>query len=131
MWKDWAVSTDNEGVMVNVLDAPYQYKRTKDILKVKVQGDSDLRIIGFEEGSGKYKGMLGAFVLEYKGGTLNCGGGLTDELRQSIWNNRSSWLDRVMSVKHNGETIDTATGNPSLRFPRFSELREEGKEVNY
>lgn len=132
-WKGWAIETQNEGVMLNIMDAPYQFKRTKDILKVKVQEESDLEIVGFEVGkkSGKYADTLGGILVEYKGGTVTVGGGLSDALRDEIWNNQDKWIGRVIAVKHNGETVDTATGQVSIRFPRFKELREEGKEVNY
>jgi len=132
-WKEWAIKTENEGVMINVGDAVYQYKRTRDILKVKVQEDSDLMITGFELGktSGKYANTLGAILCEYKGGTVRVGGGLSDELRDEIWNNQDKWLGRVIAVKHNGETVDSDTNQLSIRFPRFKELRDEGKEVNY
>ena len=132
-WKEWAIETQNEGVMLNIVNAPYQFKRTKDILKVKVQEESDLEITGFELGkkNGKFAHTLGGILCEYKGGTVTVGGGLSEALRDEIWNNQDKWLGRVIAVKHNGETIDTETGQVSVRFPRFKELREEGKEVNY
>ena len=37
-----------EGCMININDAPYEFKRTQNLLKVKVMQDCDLEITGFE-----------------------------------------------------------------------------------
>lgn len=55
----------HEGVMLNLLDATYQFTRTNQLLKVKVMNDCDLRIIGVEEGNGKFAGTLGSLVVDY------------------------------------------------------------------
>jgi len=120
----------HEGVMINLLYAPYEYKRTNNLLKCKVMQDCDLQIIGFQEGSGKYSGSLGALIVDYKGMPLGVGSGLSDSMRQHIWENQDSYLGRVVTVQYFEETHD-AHGNLSLRFPVLKEVREEGKEVSY
>jgi DNA ligase 1 len=50
-----------EGVMIRSPHSPYETKRSSHLLKVKQLFDDECKIIGFQEGSGKYKGMLGAF----------------------------------------------------------------------
>lgn len=119
-----------EGIMLNVCDAPYICKRTKNLLKVKVFQDCDLEIIGFQEGVGKYKGTLGALIVDYKGGPVGVGAGLTDAIRSEIWANQETYKGRVVTVQYFEETQD-AEGKKSIRFPVFKEIREPGKEVSY
>ena len=55
-----------EGLMLNK-DVPYQCKRSDAILKLKTMNEVDVKITGYEEGTGKYEGMLGAFIVDFKG----------------------------------------------------------------
>lgn len=125
------VRADNqEGVMININDAPYEFKRTTNLLKVKVMQDCDLMITGFEEGSGRLSGTLGRLNVDYKGNVLGVGGGFSDAERTYFWKNQQALLGRVVKVQYFEETRDK-NGVRSLRFPVFKELREEGKEVSY
>jgi DNA ligase-1 len=116
--------------MVNLNHAPYEFKRTKNLLKVKVMQDVDLKIIGFEEGSGRLAKTLGRINVDYKGNTLGVGSGFSDAQREWLWAHRAYLIGRVITVQYFEETED-ADGKKSLRFPVFKELREEGKEVSY
>ena len=128
---DKQIALEHEGVMVNINDAPYEGKRTKNILKVKAMQDCDLKIIGFEEGTGKNKGTLGAIIVDYKGFEVKVGSGFTDEDRKYFWNNQNELLGRVITVQYFEETTNKKDNSLSLRFPVYRELREEGKEVSY
>lgn len=123
-------ASGGEGVMINMSDAPYEYKRSSSLLKVKQMQDCDLMILGFTEGDGALTGMLGALIVDYKGGELRVGSGFTLADRSSFWQCRDQLIGRVVSVQYFEETTDD-TGKPSLRFPVFLEMREEGKEVSY
>ena len=84
---DKMVQEDKEGLMLN-RDSKYYRKRHNGILKVKRFYNVDLRVISVEEGSGRLAGKLGAFVVDYKGNTLNVGSGMTDAQRDEFWINR-------------------------------------------
>lgn len=122
---------EHEGVMVNLANASYEGKRTKNILKVKAMQDCDLKIIGFEEGTGKNKGTLGAVIVDYKGFKVKVGSGFTDEDRRYFWENKDKLLGRVITVQYFEETTNKKDNSLSLRFPVYLELREFGKEVSY
>lgn len=77
------VREDKEGLMINT-DVPYRRTRHKGILKVKRFYTMDLPIIRCEAGTGRLKGTLGAFVLEYKGNEVKVGSGFTDEQREVL-----------------------------------------------
>ena len=123
-------SDGEEGIMVSLNDAPYEFKRTKNLLKVKTMQDCDLKIVGFEEGQGRLLGTLGRLNVDYKDNVLGVGSGFTDEQREYFWNNQDALLGRTVSVQYFEETQDK-DGVHSLRFPVFKELREIGKEISY
>jgi len=127
---DEMVRLDKEGLMLN-RNSKYYTKRHNGILKVKRFYTVDLKVIALEEGSGRLSGRLGAFVVNYKGNTLNVGSGMTDEQREQYWQNKDNLVDRVIEVKYKEESSDKKTGLCSLQFPIFVSLREEGKEESY
>lgn len=121
---------DQEGIMINLNDAFYEFKRTSNLLKVKVMQDCDLKIIGFEEGSGRLSGTLGRINVDYKGNKLGVGSGFSDSDRTYFWTHQNELLGRVITVQYFEETEDK-DGIKSLRFPVYKEIREIGKEVSY
>ena len=48
---DEVTEAGGEGIMVNLSDAPYDCKRTSNILKVKKFKDADVRVLGVNEGT--------------------------------------------------------------------------------
>jgi DNA ligase-1 len=124
------VKEGKEGLMLN-RDSKYYRKRHNGILKVKRFYTVDLKIQSWEEGSGRLSGKIGAFVVDYKGNTLNVGSGMTDEQREEFWSIRDDLVGRVIEVKYKEESSDKKTGKYSLQFPIFVALREEGKEPSY
>lgn len=129
-WLDYAEQHDMEGIMVN-MDAPYQCKRTKDLIKVKKFYTLDLKVVDIIEGSGRLKGTLGALVVDYKGNLVNVGTGFSDQQRKEFWDNKDDIIDRVIEVKYKEITKNKDTGLESLQFPVFITLREIGKEISY
>lgn len=125
-----AIANGEEGIMINIWDALYEFKRTNNLLKCKVFNTADLQVCNLEEGSGKYAGMLGAFVCEYKGGEVRVGSGLTDEQRKVIWQNPEKYINSIIEISYFEETQD-ASGKPSLRFPTFKDFRPDKTEPNY
>jgi DNA ligase-1 len=122
---DEAIANDQEGVMINICDALYEFKRTTNLLKVKKMQTMDLEIIGFEEGSGKYKDTLGAILVRYKNGNIvKVGSGFTDWLRSEIWNNQNKYLGVVSEIQYFEETTND-DGGESLRFPIFKDFRPD------
>lgn len=119
-----------EGIMVNINDAPYECKRVKTLLKVKKFQTADLRIVDVQEGTGKFVGTTGAIVVEYKGNRVAVGTGLTDVDREYFWNNKETVINRVCEIKFFEESTNQKNDELSLRFPVFVRLREEGKEVS-
>ena len=129
-WLAYCEQHDMEGCMLN-LDTPYECKRTKSLMKIKKFYDFDLQIVGYEEGTGRNKGRLGAFVVDYNGNKVKVGCGYSDEERVNFWNNRDKYIGRVITVKYKEISKDKKTGLESLKFPVYCGIRELGKEPRY
>ena len=129
-WLEYAEKNDMEGVMVN-LDTPYEFKRTKNLIKVKKFYTYDLQCTGVEEGTGKNKGRLGAIIVDFKGNPVHVGSGFNDELRESIWSNPNSIIGKIIEVKYKEVTKNKDTGAESLQFPVFVSIRKDKEEISY
>ena len=113
-----------EGAMARQLHLPYEHKRSDQLLKLKDFVDAEFKIVGVEEGRGKLKGHVGAFVCEVpvSDGVTTCAvklAGDTSVLAQA-WQQPDKWIGKMLTVKYQGRT---ATG--SLRFPTGLRLRDE------
>jgi DNA ligase-1 len=129
-WLQYAVDNDWEGLMINK-DSTYKCKRTTDLIKVKRFYTMDLKVVNVVEGDGRLKGTLGALVVEFKGNTVNCGSGFSDEQRTEIWNNREDMIGRIVEIKYKEVTKDKGTGLESLQFPIFVAIRNDKTEPSY
>ena len=116
-----------EGLMYRDGNAPYQCKRSSSILKIKRMQDIELKLVAMEEGTGKHKGKLGAFIVDYKGFYLNVGSGFSDEQREEYWNNQNKYIGEFVKVQY-FEKTKNQQGEESLRFPVFLSFRNNEGE---
>lgn len=124
------VKEDKEGLIAN-LDVPYKRKRHGGILKIKQFYTMDLPIVGYEEGSGRLAGTLGAFILDYQGNPVNVGSGFSDEQRVEFWKRRNELIGVLCEVKYKEISSDKKTKARSLQFPTFETLRTDKNDVSY
>jgi DNA ligase 1 len=121
-----SVAQGYEGIMIKDLDAPYECKRTSAWMKWKPTITVDLNITGFEEGTGRNQGRLGAIICEGVDNDrtirVNVGSGLSDDDRNEYWHARNDLLGRVVEVQADAVT-QNQDGSYSLRFPRFVRFR--------
>ena len=121
-----AVKDGFEGIMIKDLSAPYECKRSSFWMKWKPTITVDLNIVGFEEGTGRNAGRLGAIVCEGvdndRNIRVNVGSGLCDSDRDEYWASRDQLLGHVVEVEADAVT-QNQDGTYSLRFPRFLRFR--------
>ena len=125
-----AQDKNEEGIMLNLANAPYECKRSKNLLKVKVMQTCDIRIIGFEEGEGALKGTLGALITNYKANDVKVGSGYSLEEREYLWEHRYELIGKIVEVQYFEETTNK-DGGISLRFPVFKRMRYDKDEASY
>lgn len=122
---DEAIANNQEGIMLNICDAPYSFSRTWNLMKVKKMNTLDLQIVGFEEGSGRLAGTLGAILVRYReGNVVKVGSGFSDALRTQIWAAQEKYLYSICEISYFEESSN-ADGGISLRFPVFKDFRPD------
>lgn len=128
-WLEYADKNGWEGIMLN-RNTPYECKRTINLIKIKSFKHSDLRIVDVVEGEGKYVGVLGAIIVDYKGNKVNVGSGFTDEQRKEYWAIKDELIGKIAQIKYKEVSKNKDTELESLQFPIFEMLREKD-EVSY
>lgn len=123
-----------EGLMINLDEAPYECKRTKNLLKVKKFQTADLLITKIFEGDGNFKNMLGAIEVEFEHkGELhrcNCGTGFSQEERIKYFNNPDLLIGKISEIKY-FEISSNDNGGHGLRFPVFTgRIRNDKTEIS-
>lgn len=116
------IGRGGEGVMLNAMDAPYEFKRTKKLLKVKQANENDGEIVGTFMGQGNIAGLLGGIVVRYKDTTVRVGSGFSLDERRRYADNPDQLIGRMATYMFTTESHNEA-GEVSVRFPRFKALR--------
>lgn len=123
-----------EGVMINVNDAPYQFKRTKDLLKVKSFKTADVLVTAVLEGKNNFEGTMGKLSVRFIGPdgrsySANVGSGFTLEFRNQVWEDPDLILNHIIEINY-FEVSQDQHGNYSLRFPTFKRIRDDKDEIS-
>ncbi len=124
-----------EGVMVNIADAPYECKRTKNLLKVKRFNTADVRVLDWEEGTGANKGKLGAVIVEFiapDGQKYKCkvGSGFEKEEREFFFAQPEKIVGHIIEIGYFELSKNQKDNAFSLRFPTFKCLRDDKNEIS-
>lgn len=111
---DEVITQGGEGLMLHHQDAFYQpYIRHDQLLKMKQVEEDCAMVIGYTEGKGKYRGMVGALrvktVIEGETKYFKIGSGLKDRDRQS-----PPEIGHWIRYRHNGFT--------DRKIPRFARV---------
>ncbi|MDP3744107.1 MAG: DNA ligase [Methylotenera sp.] len=110
------VALGGEGLMLHRADAPYITGRSDTLLKLKLQNDAEATVVAHTPGRGKYRGKLGALVVETPEGIrFKLGTGLSDDQREDP--------PKIGSLVTYTYRDKTASGKP--RFASFLRVRHE------
>lgn len=117
-----------EGGVLKNPESPWVNGRPLHQLKMKVEDQMEMRIVGQVEGKPgtKYEGMLGNFVGESLDGEIDAevGSGLSDKQRDEYWKNPQ--IGKIMTVQFNEIIRSKEPGKkPRLYLPVFIEIRED------
>ena len=124
-----ALADGEEGVIVKNGDSPWENKRSKYQVKMKAELEADLLVEAVNDGTGKYKGLVGSLACTSKDGTLkvNVGSGLTDEDRKK---DPDEFIGKIVSVKYNEKIQDKNSSVSRLFLPIFQEVRLDKTEAD-
>jgi len=79
-----------EGIILRDPNSLYETKRSKLLLKMKLNSDSEAVVIDYVMGTGKYTGLLGSLKCEMNGKTFHIGTGFNDVMRNEYNDPESS-----------------------------------------
>ena len=127
-------SNGEEGIMINMAEAPYECKRTKSLIKVKQFTDADVLITDVIEGDGRNKGKLGAIEIEFEWEEskyrCNVGAGFSDVDRELYWNNKELLLGKIATIQY-FEITKNDNGGYGMRFPVWlNRIRDDKTEIS-
>lgn len=117
-----------EGIVVKKSDSYYNFKKSKDWLKLKPVLDFDGKIDDVIEGTGKYSGMLGAIVVsgQTENGQKFCtkiGSGFDEKQRKEYWNEKDKIIGKTVEFECQELTEPDENNIFSVRFPIFKCFR--------
>lgn len=114
-----------EGAMLKDIEAPYEFKRTNALWKLKPVETIDLEVTGMMPGKPgtKYENTLGKLVVNYKGFEVRVAG-IPDKLREEWWNDPTRIVGKTIEIWYQDESKNQ-DGGLSLRFPRYKCTRND------
>lgn len=117
----------NEGTLVKNMNHKWVPKRSYDLCKMKAVIAIEMKVVGIEEGTGKYEGMMGAIVVEDADGRIHCnvGTGFSDEERRE-----GIEVGAIVTVEYNERITSRGRDTESLFLPRFVDLRLDRTTAN-
>ncbi len=117
-----------EGIILKDKSGIWEDKRSKTQIKFKGELECDLKIVGIEEGTGKYAGMLGAIKCESSDGVIkvSVGSGFNEDQRKTLG---KEIIGKVAAVKYNMR-IKNKAGEESLFLPIVLEVRFDKDEAD-
>lgn len=128
-----ALSRKEEGTICKDSQMPWEDGTSSDGVKLKVEMDCDLEIIGFNDGDkkGKHANTFGSLLCRSADGLLVVGvSGISDALRKQIAENQDDYIGGICAVISNGVQDKTDDPLKSLFLPRLAEIRADKKVAN-
>lgn len=121
-----------EGTIIKNPGMAWKDGSSKEQVKLKLEVDVDLAIVGFVAGQGKNAATFGSLLCR-----TSCGGlevavsGMSDAMRAKIHAERDQVLGKILCVRANQVMKPSqANGLHSLFLPRFVEIREDKTQAD-
>lgn len=127
------LAAGKEGTIIKDGEAPWRDGTSKQQVKLKLEAECDLVIVGFTEGNGKNKATFGSIRGQTCDGLLEVGvSGFKDKkqkgipTRSEINDMREELMGSIMTVKFNDIMYPSEDGKLySLFLPRWAEFRRD------
>jgi len=98
------LADQQEGAILRWMDAPYEHKRSKYLVKVKVDDDSEATIVDITDGDGNWKGAATNVTLNWKGKVFDGVFKGKYEKRADILKDKKNWIGKEVTFLYMGLT---------------------------
>ena len=98
------LSDQQEGGILRKMDAPYEHKRSKNLVKVKAEDDDEATILDITDGDGNWKDAATNVTLKWKNKTFDGVFKGTYEKRAEILKNKKDWVGKEVTFLYMGLT---------------------------
>lgn len=120
------INDGEEGSIIKDFNALWKDHTSPLQIKIKIEFDVDLKIIGFNKGKdgSKYQNTLGSLICTSSDGLIQVDvSGFKEDVRFDIWDNKSKYLNSTVEITVFGTTKDKKSNSYSLYLPRFKSFR--------
>jgi DNA ligase-1 len=98
------LNDQQEGGILRKMEAPYEHKRSKNLVKVKSEDDDEGIILNITDGDGTWKGAATNVTLKWKNKTFDGVFKGTYEKRAEILKNKKDWVSKKVTFLYMGLT---------------------------
>jgi len=119
-----------EGTVLKSLDGQWKDGKPKWQVKMKLEMDIDLVIVGFNYGTGKNVNVISSLTCETSNGFLKTKPtGINEKTMKYITENQDTLMGTIIECKCSGLSFDSE-GNYSVLHPVFKNFRDDKTEAN-
>jgi len=123
------LSKNGEGTILKSFDGKWRDGKFPSQVKLKKEIELDLKIVGFNYGTGKNSEVISSFNCESEDGLLKTSPtGMKEDVMIDVTERQSELLNTVVAVKCSGLSQDSE-GNYSLLHPVYKGLRIGEKDI--
>ena len=120
-----ALADGQEGTILKAIDGGWKDGKPNWQIKMKLEMDVDLRITGFNYGTGKNANVISSVNAESEDGkVVTRPTGINEAMMQHITDNQDALLGTIVECKCSGLSKDS-DGDYSLLHPVFKSLRDD------
>ncbi len=98
------ISDGQEGLILRKLDSIYENKRSRNLLKMKIEDDAEGVIQQVNEGTGNWADKCKSFTLLWHGKEFDASLVGSMEQAEDIWKDQQNWINRRVTFKYMGLT---------------------------
>lgn len=118
---DKVIEAGGEGLMLHHINAYYQVKRSKDLMKLKRYDDAEAVVLNHIAGKGKHTGRMGSLVVKTTEGiTFKIGSGFSDQEREN-----PPQIGDIITYQYIGKTKNGVPRFASYLHLRFLATRSD------
>lgn len=121
---------DLEGTILKNTQSLFEDKRSKNLCKMKAEYEADLKVLGFEYGTGKNSHRVGNLILESQDSKVQVSCGIFKDMPEEVRDELLTNMPEVVTVRYNERIKSKAKDTQSLFLPRIIALRYDKNEAD-